>query len=59
MESGLQGLMVIVGPILLAAAIAFAIFNNRRSKAAEDRTEQATRRMYEEQDADDKASEVR
>ena len=44
---------------LLAAAIAFAIFNNRRSKAAEDRTEQATRRMYEQQDADDKASEVR
>ncbi len=59
MDSGLQSLMVIVGPILLAAAIAFAIFNNRRSRAAEDRTEQATRRMYEEQDADDKASEVR
>ena len=59
MSGGWWSLMTILGPIVLAVAIAWAILNNRRSKAAEDRTEAATRQMYAEQNADDKAKEVR
>ncbi len=54
--SGLWGILVIVGPILLAAAIAWAALNNRQSKAAERRTEEATHDLYKEQDAADKAA---
>lgn len=53
--SSMQGLMVIVGPILLAIAIAWAIFNNRGSRREVRHTEDATRRMYDQQDRDDKA----
>jgi uncharacterized membrane protein len=59
MSGGWWSLMTILGPIVLAVAIAWAILNNRRSKSAEDRTEAATRQMYAEQNADDKAKEVR
>lgn len=54
--SSLQGLMVIVGPILLAIAIAWAIFRNRSSASPKEiaRTEEATRRLYDEQDREDK-----
>ncbi|RYD55708.1 MAG: hypothetical protein EOP60_05910 [Sphingomonadales bacterium] len=54
MDVTLQGLMVIVGPILLAAALLWAIFNNKGSKRDVQRTEDATREMYDAQDIDDK-----
>ena len=53
--SSLQGVIVIAGPILLAIAIAWAIFNNRGTRAEIERTEAATRELYEAQDREDKA----
>jgi hypothetical protein len=53
--STMQGLMVIVGPILLAIAIAWAMFHNRGSRREVERTEEATRMRYEQQDREDKA----
>lgn len=53
--SSLQGVMVIVGPIVLALAIAWAMFHNRGSKREVERTEAATRELYERQDREDKA----
>ncbi|WP_174278691.1 hypothetical protein [Sphingomonas bacterium] len=52
--SGIWGVLVIVGPILLAAAIAWAALNNRQSKRAERRTEDATRELYQAEDAKNK-----
>jgi hypothetical protein len=54
MEVTLQGLMVIVGPLLLAAVILWAVLNNRGTRAEVQRTEDATREMYDAQDVDDK-----
>jgi hypothetical protein len=43
--------MTIVGPILLAAVILYAVItNSRRSKAQRDLTERATREQYEKPD---------
>jgi hypothetical protein len=53
--SSLQGLMVVVGPILLAIAIAWAILHNRGSRRDIAHTEAATRERYEQQDREDKA----
>lgn len=53
---GLYGLMIIIGPILLGAVLLWAILNNRQSRAEEQRTEAATRKLYEEQDREDKAA---
>ena len=39
-------ILVVVGPIILAAAIAWAMLHNRQSKRGLDRTEQATRDLY-------------
>lgn len=39
--SGLWGIVTIIGPIVLALAIIWAILNNRRSRAEKDRTERA------------------
>ena len=50
---GLWGVMTILGPILLAAVILWAILHNRTSKRQERRTEEATREMYDEQSAED------
>ena len=54
--SSLQGVMVIVGPILLAVAIAWAMFRNRSDSSAKDiaHTEEATRKLYDEQNLEDK-----
>lgn len=51
------GLMVIVGPIILAAVLLWAVLNNRRSRRDEQRTEAATRDMYAAQERSDKAEE--
>lgn len=56
MES-IYGLMTIIGPIVLGAVLLWAIFNNRRTRAEEQRTEDATREMYKAQERDDKAQE--
>lgn len=53
--SRMYGLMTVVGPILLAAAIAWAMLRNRTSRRQAARTEQATRENYERQDRQDKA----
>ena len=52
----LWGVMTVVGPILLAAVIIWAILNNRRSPRDEAHTEAATRQMYDEQEREDKAN---
>ena len=54
MGSNIWGILVIVGPILLIGAIVWAMVNNRQSRRGERHTEQATRNLYQEQDADDK-----
>ncbi len=54
--SGVWGFAVIVGPLLLAAAIIWAMLNNRQTRAGERRTEEATSELYKEQDAADKAA---
>lgn len=55
--SSLQGVMVIIGPIILGAVLLWAILNNKTSRAQKERTEQATRRMHEEQNRQDVAQE--
>ena len=55
--SSLQGVMVIIGPIVLAAVLLWAILNNRTSARQKERTEDATRRMHEQQNREDAASE--
>ena len=49
------GLLTIIGPILLAVAIGWAILHNRGSRRDVERTEEATRRMYDEQSREDQA----
>ena len=50
---GLWGVMTILGPIVLAAVLLWAILHNRTSKRQKDRTEDATRRNYDAQNAED------
>jgi len=50
-------LITIVGPILFAIVLIWAIANNRRSRAEERRTEEATRIRRAQEDADSKARE--
>jgi type II secretory pathway pseudopilin PulG len=40
----------IVGPLLLAAVLLWALLRNRRSRRDVDRTEQATRDLYREEE---------
>ncbi len=55
--SSLWGLITVMGPILLAAVILWAVLNNRLSKKAERKTEAATKKLYETIDREDKATE--
>ena len=54
--SSMQGLFVVVGPIILAVVIAWAMFANRKKSSPRDiaRTEAATRENYDAQDREDK-----
>ncbi len=52
--SGIWGILIIVGPIVLAAAIIWAMLHNRQARSAERRTEDATHRLYEAEDAKNK-----
>lgn len=49
------GLLTIVGPILFALVLGWAMINNRRSAAEKRWTEEATRMRRAEEDADQKA----
>ncbi len=49
-------LITIVGPILLALGLAWAMLNNRRSRAEKQRTEEATRIRRAEEDRASKES---
>lgn len=44
--SGLWGVVVVLGPILLGVAIFWAMKHNRQSRADYERTEEATRKLY-------------
>jgi uncharacterized membrane protein YqiK len=47
---------VIVGPIILAGVMLFAVLTNRRRSAAErERTERGSKALYEQLDREDKA----
>ena len=48
-ETG-TALMVIVGPILLIAVIAWAVLRNRKSHIPPEVTEAGTRRVYEQEE---------
>ena len=50
---GLWAIIVIGGFVVLAAAIAWAMKRNKVSPEQNRRTEEATRRMYDAQSADD------
>ncbi len=52
-DTNLWGVLTIVGPILLAVAIIWAIRHNRATPREEAHTEAATKRMYDEQAKDD------
>ncbi len=48
-------LLTIVGPALLAVVILWALLRNRATKAEEDRTEEATHRLYDQEEAERQA----
>jgi cyanate permease len=45
-------LLTIVGPALLAVVILWALLKNRASHASRERTEEGTRRVYEQEEAE-------
>jgi hypothetical protein len=49
------GLMTVMGPVIFALVLAWAMIHNRRSAAEKRRTEEATRMRREEEDAEQKA----
>ena len=51
-------LITILGPILFAVVLVWAMLNNRRSRAERQRTEDATRIRREQEDCDQKAREI-
>ena len=53
------GLLTIIGPIVLAVAILWAIFHNRSSRSEVDRSERATHRLYDEENRRDTMHENR
>ncbi|HTG37689.1 hypothetical protein [Sphingomonas sp.] len=58
-ESGIWGVLVIVGPIVLALAIIWAMVRNKGNPHDIERTESATRKMYDEQSREDDANDAR
>jgi type II secretory pathway pseudopilin PulG len=45
-------LLTIVGPALLAVVILWALLRNRATRAERDRTEEATHRLYQQEEAE-------
>jgi hypothetical protein len=59
-DNGIWGAVVVIGPIALALVIAWAMFRNRGATKHEiERTEAATRAMYDEQNREDIARDDR
>lgn len=52
-DTNLWGVLTIIGPILLAIALIWAIRHNRTTPREEAHTEAATKRMYDDQAKDD------
>ena len=51
-SGGLWSIITIVGPLLLAAVLLWALLRNRKSRPSEvDRTEKATHDLYNEEEA--------
>ena len=44
-------IIIILGPLLMVIVFAYAMMKNRKAKARPERTEQATRDLYREEDA--------
>ncbi|WP_066661553.1 MULTISPECIES: hypothetical protein [unclassified Sphingomonas] len=51
--SSLQGVMVVIGPIVLFVVLLWVVLNNRTSAREKQRTEEATRKMYDAQNEED------
>lgn len=49
--------MVVIGPVILLAAIAWAMLRNKTTPAQDDETAAATKRLYKEQSREDAANE--
>ena len=56
-SGGLWALATVVGPILLGAILLWAIFHNRTTRAQKRRTEEATKKLYDEQNEADTRAE--
>ena len=54
---GIWSILVIVGPIVLLIVLAWALLHNRSSQREKRYTEEATRRMYDKQGAEDRMRE--
>ena len=52
------GLLTIIGPVVLAVAIIWAILHNRTSRSEDARTEAATHEMYDRQNREDELRET-
>lgn len=50
---GLWGVMTVLGPVVLAAVLLWAVLHNRTSKRRKRETEEATREMYDAQNTED------
>ncbi len=57
--NSLWGIVTIIGPIVLVIAIVWAMRHNRGTPEQERRTEDSTRRMYDEQSREDDANDRR
>ena len=55
--SSMQGLMVVVGPIVLALVLLWAVLRNRASRRDVEHTERATAGNYEAEEARRRAGE--
>lgn len=59
-DNGIWGAVVVIGPIVLALVIAWAMFRNRAATKHDlERTEAATRAMYDQQNRNDIARDER
>lgn len=58
MAGGFWGIITIVGPILLVLILAWAVMRNRATPREEQRTEEATRALYAEEEEETKRDEA-
>lgn len=53
-DNGIWGAVIVIGPLVLALVIAWAMFRNRGATRHDlERTEAATRALYDQQNRDD------